>query len=136
MDRESLDRAVDRYFAALDSLDVDATVACFADDASIECVSDGRHAVGAEEIRHFVSDVTVGSLGMTHHVVNLVVDVDSGECATERDYYDRRSNGSVYDERTCNFFSVAHDGRLQRVRFWRGAPAADRKGVCADQPGS
>jgi ketosteroid isomerase-like protein len=124
--RDDFARSVERYFAALDSLDVEATVACFAEDGSLECVSDGRRAVGPEQLREFVAGVTDGSLGMVHDVVRLVIDVDAGECATEQDYRDRRSDGRVYDERTCNFFSFAADGRLRHVRFWRGASAAGR----------
>lgn len=126
LNRDEIARSVERYFAALDSLDVEATVACFAEDGSLECVSDGRRAVGPEQLRDFVSGVTDGSQGMVHALVTLVIDVDAGECATEQDYHDRRSDGRVYDERTCNFFSFAPDGRLRRVRFWRGFSAAGR----------
>ena len=49
--------AVTAYFSAMDALDVEATVALFAEDGELECVTDGRHPRGHAELRAFFHGV-------------------------------------------------------------------------------
>lgn len=111
--------AVRAYFAAMDALDVEATVALFALGGELECVTDGRHPRGHDELRAFFHGVVDGSLGMDHPVTWIAVDPVRRTVATVQDYHDVRENGAVYDERTCNVFTFAADGRIARIRFWR-----------------
>lgn len=112
--------AVERYFAALDALDVEAVVALFAPGGSLECVTDGRAPRGADELRAFFHGVCDGSRGMEHPVTWIAVDPAARRVATAQDYHDVRDSGAVYDERTANLFELDEACRLVRVRFWRG----------------
>ena len=127
--REGIAAAVGRYFEALDRLDVDATVACFAADGELECVSDGRRARGDAELREFLHGVVDGSHGMVHEVTTLVVDPETRTAAAEQHYRDERADGRVYDERTVNLFELDDECRLVRVRFWRGGPGSGAAGA-------
>lgn len=119
----ALRAAVDGYFAALDALDVEATVALFAPDATLECVTDGRNPRGHDELRAFFHGVVDGSRGMVHPIVWIAVDEAAGSVATVQEYRDERDTGAVYEERTCNVFAFDGAGRITRLRFWRGKRA-------------
>ena len=119
----ALRAAVDGYFAALAALDVEATVALFAPGATLECVTDGRSPRGHEELRAFFHGVVDGSRGMVHPVVWIAVDEAAGSVATVQEYRDERDTGAVYEERTCNVFGFDGEGRITRLRFWRGKRA-------------
>ena len=119
----ALRTAVDAYFAALDALDVEATVALFAPGATLECVTDGRNPRGHDELRAFFHGVVDGSRGMVHPIVWIAVDGEAGSVATVQEYRDERDTGAVYEERTCNVFAFDEEGRITRLRFWRGSAA-------------
>ncbi len=119
----ALRTAVDAYFAALDALDVEATVALFAPGATLECVTDGRNPRGHDELRAFFHGVVDGSRGMVHPIVWIAVDGEAGSVATVQEYRDERDSGAVYEERTCNVFAFDEEGRITRLRFWRGKRA-------------
>lgn len=119
----ALRAAVDGYFAALDALDVEATVALFAPGATLECVTDGRNPRGHDELRAFFHGVVDGSRGMVHPVVWIAVDGEAGSVATVQEYRDERDSGAVYEERTCNVFGFDGEGRITRLCFWRGKRA-------------
>ena len=119
----ALRAAVDGYFAALDTLDVEATVALFAPGATLECVTDGRNPRGHDELRAFFHGVVDGSRGMVHPVVWIAVDGEAGSVATVQEYRDEPDSGAVYEERTCNVFGFDGEGRITRLRFWRGKRA-------------
>jgi hypothetical protein len=118
--RDEIAGAVHHYFEVLDALDLDSTVDCFTEGATLECVTDGRRAVGRSEIRAMLAPIIDGSRSMSHLVTALVVDTASSQCATLQDYRDHRTDGQTYIERTCNFFELDPDGRFATVRFWRG----------------
>jgi ketosteroid isomerase-like protein len=118
--RDAIAGAVHQYFEVLDALDLDSTVQCFTKDAILECVTDGRRAVGRSEIRAMLAPIIDGSHSMSHLVTALVVDTTTAQCATQQDYHDLRTDGQTYTERTCNFFELDANGRFVMVRFWRG----------------
>lgn len=119
----ALEAGVHAYFAALDALDVEATVALFVPDGELLCVTDGRNPRGHDELRAFFHGVVDGSRGMEHPVSWQAIDPARRAAATIQDYHDVRDTGAVYAERTCNFFAFAEDGRIERLRFWRGKSA-------------
>lgn len=120
--REVLLAAVHRYFDAMDRGDVEATVDCFAGDATLS--SEGQmHLTGREEIRAFLNRLAENSERMAHGVTSLVVDVDSGKVAAELHYTNVRKEYAPIDMHNCNFFDVGDDGRFRRVRFWVGDPS-------------
>lgn len=57
---------------------------------------------------------------MEHPITWIAVDAARRAVATIQDYHDVRDTGAVYDERTCNVFAFAADGRIARLCFWRG----------------
>ena len=120
LDAAALRTAVDRYFEALDALDVDAVVEQFAPGGSLLCVTDGRAPRGHDELRAFFEVVCGGSRGMVHPVLWAAVDVAARRVAVHLHYRDEREGGAVYDEQTCNLFELDEQGRLARVLFWRG----------------
>jgi hypothetical protein len=120
--RDEIAAAVHHYFEVLDALNLDSTVDCFTEDATLECVTDGRRAVGRSEIRAMLAPIVDGSRSMSHLVTGLVVDTETSQCATQQDYRDHRTDGQMYIERTCNVFELDPDGRFATVRFWRGEP--------------
>ena len=50
---------VDRYFAALDRGDIDTCSGCFAEDAILECRTNGMFLEGREVIRSFFERITL-----------------------------------------------------------------------------
>ena len=52
---------VDRYFAALDRGDIDVCSGCFAEDAILECRTNGMFLEGREAIRAFFERITQNS---------------------------------------------------------------------------
>ena len=131
-----IERRINEYFEAVDRLEIDPILDCFTVDAELTCVSDGRHARGHDELRTFFNGVIDGSLEMKHAITNLLVDAERGRAATEQDYHDRRSNGLVYDERTCNFFEFDESGKITRLRFWREGGSTRPKQTFSDPPSS
>lgn len=120
--RKALLATVDRYFEAMDRGDVDATVACFADDATL--ASEGQmYLTGKVEIAAFFQRLTDNSERMAHDVTNLVVDADAGKVAAELHYTNVRVSHAPIDMHNCNFFDIGDDGRFRRVRFWVGDPS-------------
>lgn len=115
-----IDAIVRDYFGAMDSGDVDATVACFAPDATLTCESSDMRLKGHDELRAFFKDLCVRTAAMVHQVTNFVVDEANGRCAVEIVYRNEHKDGSLYDMENCNFFDFGPDGKFARVRFWTG----------------
>ena len=126
--RESLVEAVvSGYFGAMDAGDVEACVACFADDAVL--LTENRMRLeGKEELRAFFARLVAISHEMLHEVTNLVVDVDAGKVACELRYANTRREGGRLDMANCNFFDFDPSGRFTRVKFWLGDPSQLERG--------
>jgi ketosteroid isomerase-like protein len=120
--RQAASARIREYFEALDRADVAGAVACFASRATLTCESDGTHLRGVDEIRAFFEQICGESLGMTHELLNVVIDVEGRKAAAELTYRDKLVDGREYDMRNCNFFDFDEDGRFARVHFWLGSP--------------
>jgi ketosteroid isomerase-like protein len=94
-DRQFYFDAANRYFTAMDRGDVEGVVACFA-------------------------DICANSNRMAHSPTHWVVDVETGTCACELDYFDDMKDGRVYDMHNCNFSEFDATGKFSRVYFWMG----------------
>jgi len=115
-----IDAVVKGYFGAMDSGDVEGTVACFAPDATLTCESSDMRLKGHDDLRAFFTDLCANTNAMVHEVTNFVVDAERGTCAVEIVYRNDRKDGETFDMENCNFFDFAEDGRFSRVRFWTG----------------
>jgi ketosteroid isomerase-like protein len=104
------------YFKAVDSLDPDAVLAHFADDATLTVQTARVTFTGAEEIRRMFVDFFADWESMVHTVTNLVVDAEAGTVATEQ-HVDLVA-GTTTKMHNCNFFTVNDSGEFSRVIIW------------------
>lgn len=117
-----VDAVAKGYFDAMDSGDVEGTVACFAPDATLTWESNNLRLEGHDALRAFFTELCAGTNAMAHEATNFVVDTEKGTCAVEIVYRNDRKDGSLVDMANCNFFDFGPDGRFTRVRFWSGGP--------------
>lgn len=115
VDRASLAAAPRTYFAAVDRKDMEATLDCFADDATLTVQTAGIRFEGRDAIRgmfeHFFADYSV----IDHRITNLVVDEAEGRASTEQYCPHVKADGTPDTVRACNFFDVGPDCRFRRV---------------------
>jgi uncharacterized protein (TIGR02246 family) len=119
--RDEIKARIDAYFHALDTGDAQRAASYFTADATLTCESDGTHLRGTNAIKTFFQQICDESTGMTHSLLNTVIDVDSRSAATELTYQDTLKDGRRYDMRNCNFFDFDETGIFTRVHFWLGA---------------
>ena len=117
-----VDAVVKGYFGAMDSGDVEGTVACFAPNATLTWESNNLRLEGHDELRTFFAELCAGTEKMVHQATNFVVDTEKGTCAVEIVYRNDRKDGYLVDMANCNFFDFGDDGKFTRVRFWSGGP--------------
>ncbi len=115
---ETLAKAPDTYFKAVDAMDIEGVMACFADDATLTVQTDHVTFTGAAEIRRMFTDFFGGSVSIFHEIRNIVVEPDRAKVATEQGYIGELKNGAKNDMHNCNFFDVDADGRFTRVIIW------------------
>jgi ketosteroid isomerase-like protein len=104
------------YFRAVDSLDPEAVLAHFADDATLTVQTAHVTFTGTDEIRRMFVDFFAEWDSMVHNVTNLVVDAEAGTVATEQ-HVDLVA-GETTRMHNCNFFTVDEAGRFSRVIIW------------------
>jgi uncharacterized protein (TIGR02246 family) len=120
--RYEIKARIDAYFHALDTGDPHRAASYFRADATLTCESDGTHLQGISAIETFFQQICDESTGMTHSLLNTVIDTDSRTAAAELTYQDTLKDGRHYDMRNCNFFDFDQSGNFTRVHFWLGAP--------------
>ena len=104
------------YFKAVDSLDPDAVLAHFADDATLTVQTARVTFTGTDEIRRMFVDFFADWDSMVHTVTNLVVDAEAGTVATEQ-HVDLVADATT-KMHNCNFFTVNESGEFSRVIIW------------------
>src|SRR5262245_5603280 len=104
------------YFKAVDSLDPDAVLAHFADDATLTVQTARVTFTGTDEIRRMFVDFFADWDSMVHTVTNLVVDAEAGTVATEQ-HVDLVAETTT-KMHNCNFFTVNESGEFSRVIIW------------------
>jgi ketosteroid isomerase-like protein len=104
------------YFRAVDSLDPDAVLAHFADDATLTVQTARVTFTGTEEIRQMFEGFFADWDSMVHNVTNLVVDEKAGTVATEQ-HVDLVA-GETTKMHNCNFFTINEAGDFSRVIIW------------------
>ena len=115
---ETLAKAPDTYFKAVDAMDIEGVMACFADDATLTVQTDHVTFTGAAEIRRMFTDFFGGSVSIFHEIRNIVVEPERAKVATEQGYIGELNDGSKNDMHNCNFFDVDADGKFTRVIIW------------------
>jgi len=115
---ETLAKAPDTYFKAVDAMDIEGVMACFADDATLTVQTDHVTFTGAAEIRRMFTDFFGASVSIFHEIRNIVVEPERAKVATEQGYIGELNDGSKNDMHNCNFFDVDADGKFTRVIIW------------------
>ena len=118
LSREQLAQAPDVYFKAVDAMDIEGVMACFADDATLTVQTDHVTFAGAAEIRRMFLSFFDGSVSIGHEIRNIVVEPGAAKVATEQGYFGELKDGSKNDMHNCNFFDFDADGKFTRVIIW------------------
>ena len=104
------------YFSAVDSLDVDAVLEHFAEDATLTVQTAGVTFAGHKEIGHMFTGFFADWDSMVHDVTNIVVEPGAGKVSTEQ-HVDLVRDGTTHMH-NCNFFDINDDGKFSRVIIW------------------
>ncbi len=118
MDRGGLGPAVvvERLLAAINAHDLEAMVACFADDYVNEWPAHPQRSFqGRAQVRQNWSQIFAGVPDLQARLPRMAVDGDT--VWTEWDMAGTRTDGAAFLMRGVSIFGVA-DGRLARVRFY------------------
>ena len=104
------------YFRAVDSLDADAMLDHFAEDATLT-VQTARVTFSSPRRSRVCSRTSSPTrISMVHDITDLLVEPGAGKVATEQ-HVDLVRNGTTKMHH-CNFFDVNEDGRFSRVIIW------------------
>jgi ketosteroid isomerase-like protein len=107
---------VERLLAAINAHDLEAMVACFADDYLNEWPAHPQRSFqGRAQVRQNWSQIFAGVPDLRARLPRMAVDGD--RVWTEWDMAGTRSDGAVFLMRGVSIFGVA-DGRLAWVRFY------------------
>jgi len=118
MDRAGQDpaAAVERLLEAINAHDLEAMVACFADDYVNEWPAHPQRGFqGSAQVRRNWSQIFAGVPDLRARLPRIAVDGDT--VWTEWDMSGTRSDGTAFLMRGVAIFGVA-DGRLASVRFY------------------
>jgi ketosteroid isomerase-like protein len=118
MDRAGQDpaAAVERLLEAINAHDLEAMVACFADDYVNEWPAHPQRGFqGSAQVRRNWSQIFAGVPDLQARLPRIAVDGDT--VWTEWDMSGTRSDGTAFLMRGVAIFGVA-DGRLASVRFY------------------
>lgn len=116
--REDLEGAARAYLAALDRLDLDAAVACFAADARFTIDSDGTVLEGLGAIEAMWREVLGAHEAMTHEVTGVVVDAERRRVVTEQRFQGWPREGEPSERRSVYVFELDQELRFTRVAVW------------------
>ena len=118
LSREELIALVENaYFLNVDNKNVEATVACFAEDAELRIQSAHVSHIGHDQIRRMFQDFAGATKIIYHGDYTHVVDVEHQWIASQflaRNDYD---DGGHVEMRNCNFFQV-ENGLFKRVTIY------------------
>lgn len=112
------------WIAAFQRWDVDAVVACYADDAVNFQVAAGEPAVGIGQIRKDTAEFFQGFPDALSRVENLIGDGDwaawewVGGGTFTGEFYGNQPTGKTFEIRGCGFFNF-RDGKIVYQRgYW------------------
>jgi len=135
VDREALERAARGFLAALDRLDLEATVASFTADAVFEIGSDGTRLEGRGAIGAMWEEVLGAHAGMTHTVTDLIVDERRRAVATRQEFRGWSPDGGETVRSSAYHFAFDDELRLTAVGVWIDGATPGRAGDAAPRVG-
>lgn len=111
---ELIDLATQKYFANVDAKNMDATLACFHDEA-LFCVQTAftRHS-GKAEIRRMFEDFFAGYAEIVHKDFTCTVDEANGRIAASFEAVLTGHDGEITRLFNTNFWRI-RDGKFQEV---------------------
>ena len=114
---ELIDLATRQYFASVDAKDIEATLACFHDEA-LFCVQTAfaRHS-GKAELRRMFEDFFGAWQAIVHRDFTCTVDEANGRIAACFEAVLTGHDGSVTRLNNTNFWRI-RDGRFQEVTVY------------------
>jgi len=123
--RDALAARATSYLAALDRLDVDAVVSCFAGDAVLSVRTGDLVVRGAQEIRELWQSFFRSHSGMEHRVTRIAVDEVARIVVTEQEFTGTLVDGGVEERSSVYVFELGADDRFADVSVWidRETPA-------------
>src|SRR6476659_2406248 len=113
-----MDDVIDRMCAATNAHDLDALVACFAEDYRLEMpVHPGRDFVGNAQVRTDWAQIFAGVLDLRAEVVARAT--EGPQRWTEWRMWGTRRDGSPHDMRGVGIFEVARTDDVEHARACR-----------------
>lgn len=106
LDAEGLRALVERYFSAVDRMDVDATLACFTPDAHFCIANHGVSYHGHEALRGMYERLNGRYAKVWHGDFDHVLDVPAQRAASRFRVENTTREGAVLHKNNCNFFRV------------------------------
>lgn len=114
LDAAGLRALVERYFAAVDRKDVEATLACFAPDAHFCIANHGTSYHGLTALRGMYERLNERYAKVWHGDFDHVLDLAAQRAASRFRVENTTHAGEVLVKDNCNFFRV-EDGRFVEV---------------------
>ena len=114
LDTAALQALVERYFAAVDRMDVPGTLACFAPEAHFCIANHGTHYHGLEELRGMYERLNARYARVWHGDFDHVLDVPAQRAASRFRVENTSLSGEKFQKNNCNFFRV-EGGRFVEV---------------------
>ncbi len=114
LDAASLRALVERYFAAVDRMDVEATLACFNPDAHFCIANHGVSYHGLDALRGMYERLNARYAKVWHGDFDHVLDVPAQRAASRFRVENTTHAGELLKKNNCNFFRV-EGGRFVEV---------------------
>ncbi len=118
LDRAALiEFACQTYFGAVDRKDMDGTLACFHDEASLTVQTSFTTHAGKAAIQRMFTDFFAGYATIVHKDFTCTVDEANGRIAASFEAVLTAADGSVTRLNNTNFWKF-RDGRFQEVHVY------------------
>ena len=117
-------KLLQNWIDAFQRCDVDAVVACYAEDAINFQVAAGEPSVGIEQIRIDTVEFFRGFPDAWSRVENLIGDGDwaawewVGGGTFDGEFYGNRPTGNTFEIRGCGFFQFRGDKIIYQRGYW------------------
>ncbi len=115
--KEMISLVEDSYFYNVDNKNLDATLACFTEDAELTVQTAHVTHRGQEEIRRMFGDFMRDTPVIYHGDYSHVADVENQLIASQFVARNNLADGSEISMRNCNFF-VLRDGQFAKVTIY------------------
>lgn len=115
MNKPEMIALVERYFAAVDTKDLEGTLACYTSDCSITVETAGIQVAGRDgDVREMIEQLFERFETMWHGEFHHVVDEEAGTIASQFLYKNLAPDGTRREDHNCNFARVV-DGKFSAI---------------------